>query len=98
MPWNQPPNYSVSSRAKTNAKALRRQMTEPEKRLWWHLRHRLPVEGSHVRRQVAIGTYVVDFCCLPARLVIEVDGNQHGFDDALAYDVTRTAFLKAQGF
>ena len=73
-------------------------MTGAEKRLWWHLPRRLPVEGSHFRRQVAIGTYVVDFCCLPVRLVIEVDGNQHAFHQALAYDEKRTAFLKAQGF
>jgi very-short-patch-repair endonuclease len=98
MPWNQPPNYAASSRAKANAKALRREMTGPEKRLWWHLRHRLSLEGSHFRRQVAIGPYVVDFCCLPARLVIEVDGNQHGFDGALAYDAKRTAYLEGQGF
>jgi len=98
MPWNEPPNYAVSSRAKASAKALRRQMTEPEKRLWWHLRRRLPVEGSHFRRQVAIGNYVVDFCRLPARLVVEVDGNQHGFDQALAYDAKRTGYLEAQGF
>jgi very-short-patch-repair endonuclease len=98
MPWNQPPAYAVSSRAKENAKALRRQMTEPEKRLWWHLRHRLPVEGSHFRRQVAIGNYIVDFCCLPARLILEVDGNQHGFDGALAYDAKRTGYLESQGF
>jgi very-short-patch-repair endonuclease len=73
-------------------------MTEPEKRLWWHLRHRLPVEGSHFRRQVAIGPYVADFCCLTARLVVEVDGNQHGFDANLARDDARTAVLAAEGF
>jgi very-short-patch-repair endonuclease len=73
-------------------------MTEPERRLWWHLRHRLPVEGSHFRRQVVIGPYIADFCCLRARLIVEVDGNQHGFDAEIAYDARRTAYLEEQGF
>jgi very-short-patch-repair endonuclease len=98
MPWNQPPEYTVHSRAEQKAKTLRRQMTEPEKRLWWHLRHRLPVARSHFRRQVAIGPYIVDFCCFSARLVVEVDGGQHGFDDAIAHDARRTAYLQTHGF
>ncbi|HEX8418148.1 MAG TPA: DUF559 domain-containing protein [Methylobacterium sp.] len=73
-------------------------LTEPEKRLWWHIRYRLPVEDSHFRRQVAIGPYVADFCCLAARLVVEVDGGQHSVDRNAAYDATRTGALGAQGY
>jgi len=81
-----------------NAKFLRRTLTEPEKRLWWHLRNRLPVENTHFRRQVAIGSYVADFCCHGAKLVVEVDGGQHSTDNAIAYDNRRTAYLTSQGF
>jgi very-short-patch-repair endonuclease len=98
MPWNKPPDHTVSVRATVNAKELRRCTTEPEKRLWRHLRHRLPLQASHFRRQVAVGPYVVDFCCYPARLVVEVDGNQHGRDDAIARDAPRTAYLEKHGF
>jgi very-short-patch-repair endonuclease len=98
MPWNRPPDHTVWSRAKVNARALRREITEPERRLWWHLRHRLPIEGSHFRRQVAIGPYIADFCCYPARLIVEVDGNQHGFDNTAAYDKRRTAYLEKHEF
>jgi very-short-patch-repair endonuclease len=73
-------------------------LTEPEKRLWWHLRHRLPLDGTHFRRQVPIGRYLADFCCLRSRLVVEVDGGQHGTDAALDYDERRTAYQKAQGY
>ncbi len=73
-------------------------MTEPEKRLWWHLRHRLPRAGSHFRRQVPIGSYVADFCCHAERLIIEVDGGQHSFDAQIDYDLRRSAFIEAQGF
>jgi very-short-patch-repair endonuclease len=98
MPWNQPPRESATPHAARSAKALRRKSTEPEKRLWWHLRRRLPTEGTHFRRQVALGPYVADFCCLAHKLVVEVDGNQHGSDAALAHDAARTAYLEAQGF
>jgi len=81
-----------------NAKTLRRSLTEAEKRLWWHLRHRLPVEGSHFRRQVALGAYVADFCCLSARLIVEVDGEQHGFEAGSAYDTRRDTYLQSEGF
>ncbi|TXN21631.1 MULTISPECIES: endonuclease domain-containing protein [Methylobacterium] len=89
---------SASPRAAANAKTLRRSLTEPEKRLWKHLRHRIPVSGSHFRRQAALGSYVADFCCLDAKLVIEVDGGGHGHDAQAAYDARRDAALAAQGF
>ncbi len=46
---------------------------------------------------MAIGPYVVDFICLGARLVIEVDGDQHGQERALRYDAERSAWLEEQG-
>ena len=98
MAWNQPPTKSISPKAKKHARELRRELTEPEKRLWWHLRNRLPLEGTHFRRQVPIGFFVADFCCLDAKLVIEIDGGQHTTDEAIAYDRRRTAFLATQGF
>lgn len=82
--------------ARSNAGKLRKTLTEPEKRLWALLRRRLPQEGTHFRRQMAIGPYVVDFVCLGARLVIEVDGDQHGKERALRYDAERTVWLEAQ--
>ncbi|MDP4023226.1 DUF559 domain-containing protein [Methylobacterium sp. NEAU 140] len=98
MSWNAPRLLAPTARASKNARVLRRTLTEPERRLWWHLRHRLPVPGSHFRRQVALGPYVVDFCCLAARLGVEVDGDQHGRAVDAAYDARRTAALEAQGF
>jgi very-short-patch-repair endonuclease len=98
MPWNEPPKTFIAARARTNAKKLRHTLTEAEKRFWWHLRHRLPVEGSHFRRQVALGPYVADYCCLSARLIIEVDGAQHGFEAGTAYDARRDADLQSEGF
>ena len=48
------------------------------------------------RRQQPLGRYIVDFVCLEKRLVIEVDGGQHG--EQVAYDAERDAWLRDQGF
>jgi very-short-patch-repair endonuclease len=70
-------------------------MTDAEQRLWIHLRgERIP--GFRFRRQVPRGPYVVDFACLKAHLVIEVDGSQHA--QAVKHDQRRTAWLESQGF
>jgi very-short-patch-repair endonuclease len=92
------PAAAPSPRVRSRARVLRRQLTDPEKKLWWHLRHRLPAERTHFRRQVPLGPYVADFCCLRERLVVEVDGNQHGFDENLERDAVRTKELERQGF
>ncbi|HEX2136601.1 MAG TPA: DUF559 domain-containing protein, partial [Microvirga sp.] len=73
--WRHDPGQTPTASRRRRARALRRALTEPEKRLWRHVRHRLPIVGTHFRTQVPIGPYVADFCCL-----IEVDGNQHGFE------------------
>ena len=71
-------------------------MTPAERRLWWHL-DRIPVEETHFRRQAPVGPYVVDFVCHRARLIIEVDGSQHGFDQNRRSDEVRTEWLEAEG-
>ena len=84
--WRDDPTRTPTANKRSQSRALRRRATEPEQKLWWHLRHRLHVEGTHFRRQVPVGPYVADFCCLKAKLIVEVDGNQHGFDDQLRND------------
>ena len=73
---------------------LRREMTMPERRLWYALRdHRL--EGLKFRRQVVIGRYIVDFHSRAANLVIEPDGDSHA--DRGAFDEQRQTWLESQG-
>jgi very-short-patch-repair endonuclease len=76
------------------ARAMRRMPTDAEKKLWWHL-HRLSLKGSHFRRQVRLGSYIVDFASHRARVVIEVDGGQH---EGNAADAVRTKFIERQGY
>lgn len=98
MPWNQPPKNSASPAARRAARSLRRNMAPAETRLWWHLRKRVPLEGTSWRRQVPLGSYVVDFCCLKHKLIVEVDGASHSYDAQQARDAERDGALRRQGF
>ena len=81
--------------ANENARALRANQTEAEKRLWWRLRDK-QVEGFRFRRQVPIGPYIADFVCPSEKLIIEVDGGQHAENEE--YDAARTALLEDAGY
>ena len=83
--------------ANERARDLRKTMTPAEVRLWLALRQLRP-QGLHVRRQVPRAGYILDFACLPAKLVIEVDGEHHGLDPHLPRDRMRDAALGAMGF
>jgi very-short-patch-repair endonuclease len=81
--------------AHDRARALRRNVTEAEQRLWKLLGSRRMM-GCKFRRQVPIGHYIVDFLCHETRLIIEVDGGQH--DLSSEQETNRTAFLQSQGY
>jgi very-short-patch-repair endonuclease len=78
-----------------NAKSLRTNQTEAEKRLWYHLRaHRFM--GLKFKRQKPMGRYIVDFVCVEQYLIVELDGGQHS--EQLQYDQQRDTWLSGQGF
>ncbi|OGQ88995.1 MAG: DNA methylase [Deltaproteobacteria bacterium RIFOXYD12_FULL_56_24] len=79
----------------TRARTLRRQSSDAEKTLWVHLRARR-FNGYKFRRQVIIESYIVDFICVEAKLIIEADGGQH--TEQRAYDAVRTARLEHLGY
>jgi adenine-specific DNA-methyltransferase len=78
-----------------NARTLRARSTDAERRLWYYLRHRR-LSGYLFRRQAPIGRFVVDFACVRARLIVELDGGQHM--DRLIEDLERTHQLARSGF
>jgi len=69
-------------------------MTDAESLLWQHLRGRR-FQDFKFRRQRPLGPYILDFVCLQAGLVIEIDGGQHVQQQA--YDQARTALIESQG-
>ncbi|MBB5209186.1 endonuclease domain-containing protein [Chiayiivirga flava] len=68
-------------------------MPDAERELWFHLRGGRLL-GLKFRRQYPMPPYVVDFICIEARLIVELDGSQHSQD----VDRRREDMLKAQGF
>ena len=78
-----------------NARNLRRNSTDAERRLWHFLRSRR-LGGFRFRRQVPLGRYVADFACLREHLIVELDGGQHV--DRRADDDERTRHLQRAGF
>ena len=82
---------------RATARRLRANQTGAEIELWRELR-KLETKGTHFRRQVPIGRYVADFACMASRLVIELDGSQHGEDPTKARDETRTRWLESEGY
>ena len=79
------------------ARALRRDATSAESRLWAELRNR-QLNGFKFVRQEPIGPFVVDFVCRDRRVIVEVDGATHSTDDEKKRDSTRTAFLERTGY
>lgn len=76
---------------------MRKAMTDAELKLWNELRaHRLM--GLGFRRQMPIAGYIVDFACPTHRLIVEIDGSQHGLTQNISYDDTRTRRLQSDGW
>lgn len=79
------------------ARALRRDETLAEKRLWEQLRSR-KFEGLKFVRQATVGPYIADFLCREKRFIIEVDGATHSTSTELANDKQRSAALQTLGY
>jgi adenine-specific DNA-methyltransferase len=76
-------------------RAARREATPAERRLWQVLRAR-QLDGFKFRRQVWLGSFIADFFCADAKLIVEVDGDSHA--SQAAYDRHRTEWLEREGF
>ncbi len=77
-----------------NARVLRKNMTPEEKHLWYDFLKVLPV---NVRRQHNIENYIVDFYIAKPKIVIELDGKQHGEEEHILSDQIRDESLACWG-
>lgn len=77
------------------ARKLRRTSTDMERKLWHRIRDK-QIEAFRFRRQRPIGKYIVDFICLEAKLIVELDGGQHA--ESVLPDEKRTVFLESLGY
>lgn len=86
LPYNGEMNF--------RAKELRREMTQHERKLWYLFLRKYPVK---IYKQRVINSFIADFYCSAARLVIELDGSQHYTDQGEAYDKERDTIIEKYG-
>ena len=84
----------ISKDTYRHARALRRALTDAERKLWYALRDRR-LQGVKFRRQVPVGRYIADFLCVAHKLVIEADGSQHAENPR---DLIRDAWFTENGY
>jgi len=77
-------------------RALRHDQTEAERFLWIGLRNKRT--GYKFYRQFSILNFIVDFCCPYLKLIIEIDGGYHEFDDVYTNDLLRQQKLESLGY
>lgn len=77
------------------AKDLRKNMTEAEKILWFHLKQK--PEGFKFRRQHPLGIYIADFYCHKLKLIIELDGSIHDKEEVRKNDEIRQRNIEERG-
>ena len=80
-------NYKLLSTART----LRRDLTPQERKLWYLFLRNYPVK---IYKQRIIESFIVDFYCAQARLVIELDGSQHYTEQGKEYDSERSRIIQ----
>jgi very-short-patch-repair endonuclease len=76
------------------ARQARGNLTPAEALLWERLRNR-QVGGFKFRRQQTLGSYIADFFCAEAKLVVELDGSIHRLRAEV--DEARTRWLEEGG-
>jgi very-short-patch-repair endonuclease len=91
------PHDEVSKIQRTRAKQLRRTMTRAEILLWRHLKaNRLT--GLGFRRQSPMGNYIADLVSHSCKLIVEVDGESHDFEERIRYDQVRDQWFASRGY
>jgi very-short-patch-repair endonuclease len=91
------PHAKVRTQQRSRAKQLRQAMTRAETLLWRYVKADR-IDGLGFRRQMPIRNYIVDFVCLSAKLIVELDGESHDFEERQKADQSRDAFFASEGF
>lgn len=85
----------VNQKLKGFAKNGRRNQTPEERRVWYDYLNKVT---PRFHRQRVIGNYIADFYCPKLRVIIEIDGYQHYYEENREYDKKRTVYLESIGF
>ena len=91
------PHDEVRKIQRDRAKRMRREMTRAETLLWRRLKaDRL--SGLGFRRQTPMGNYIADFVAHSCKLVVELDGESHDFEERLRHDARRDEWFASRGY
>ncbi|WP_035970664.1 endonuclease domain-containing protein [Bradyrhizobium sp. WSM3983] len=91
------PHDEVSEIQRHRAKRLRREMTRAETLLWRYLKaDRLA--GLAFRRQTPMGHYIADFVAHSCKLIVELDGESHDFEERIRHDERRDQWFASRGY
>ena len=87
-------SYDYNGNYTSLARALRKNMTLEEKKLWYACLSLLPITAH---RQKNVGNYIVDFYIPKNLVVVELDGSQHFGKAHKQADSVRDENLKSLG-
>lgn len=91
-------NHHYNPKLQKYAHENREAMTKAEACMWKYALSRKQMLGYQFRRQRPIENYIVDFICLPLKLIIEVDGYSHQIPENEAKDKIRQNRLIELGY
>ncbi len=91
-------NFGYNKGLQPFANKLRKEMTKAEACLWKYVLRTRQMKGYQFRRQRPVLNYIADFMCKELKLVIEVDGVTHHWEETFEKDVKKEKDLKQAGF
>ncbi|HEV2626871.1 MAG TPA: endonuclease domain-containing protein [Xanthobacteraceae bacterium] len=91
------PHAKVGNQQRSRAKQLRQAMTRAEVLLWRYLKAH-HIDGLAFRRQVPVRQFIADFICHAARLAVEIDGDNHDFENRQLHDRKRDEWFASQHY
>ena len=91
-------NFGYNRRLQRSANRLRKEMTKAEACLWKYGLRAGMMEGYKFRRQRPVLNFIADFMCIELKLIIEVDGITHQWEETVKNDEIREKELITAGF
>ena len=91
-------NHKYNKDLRPYANKLRKEMTKAEACLWKYVLKAKQLNGYPFRRQRPVLNYIADFMCLELKLIIEVDGITHHWEETILKDRKKQNDLEVAGF
>ena len=95
---NKHDNNYYNKQLQPYANRLRKEMTKAEACLWKYILRASQLKGFQFRRQRPVLNYIADFMCMELKLIIEVDGITHQWEETIKKDEIRQKALESVGF